>query len=67
MHCLQSGGDIASVERKRRYWDTIIKASQRVPQRYFYIKRGLKIGDSVEEAISLYGEPHPAMKMRADA
>lgn len=61
------GGDIASVERKRRYWDTIIKASQRVPQRYFCTKRGLKIGDNVEEAISLYGAPHPANIMNAYA
>lgn len=47
-----------SREKKKRLWDKLIGAATRIPARHFQTQLGLRIGDPLQKAVKLYGEPH---------
>jgi hypothetical protein len=56
MHTLD--GDLASLEAKKVNWSDLLAESITIPARHFQTALGLKLGDGVEKAIKIFGEPH---------
>lgn len=51
-------GDTATTQQKINAFDGLVKQSQEVGEKFFTTKKGFKLGDDKQKAISVYGDPH---------